>query len=397
MPVLSRSFYYLFLPALMTLVFIVATQYFIETWQNWLPTIRELPFYLLPISAILALQFNCSRLSFLATLLLIYYVFEQGLILEYQLTVDLVDPIFLSGTLLITFFAIGKDRALLSVHTAKTLASIILCCIIGFALNMFMTKASLPTDNEQLPVISLLAPLYVLIAIASVVTCFYAVWRASGIDSTIAVTLFIWLFNYYQPSELPLALLISIIATTYLFAILTQSYYLAYRDDLTGLSSRRALNTMALSLNSHYSVAMVDIDHFKKFNDTYGHDVGDQVLRLVAGKLSLVKGGGKVYRYGGEEFTIVFPNKDVESVIPHLEDLRCKIGDYNIVLRNEQRKHSTKSNRKGSVANKSKTVNVTISIGVAEHHGERTFDQTVKLADQALYTAKKNGRNRVFA
>ncbi|QQX80597.1 GGDEF domain-containing protein [Shewanella sp. KX20019] len=397
MAVISRSFYYLFIPALMTIVFIVASQYFIDIWRDWMPVVRKLPFYLLPISAILALQFNCSRLSFLATLLLVYIVYEQGLILEHLQPRDLAEPIFLSGTLLITFLAISKDRALLSVHTAKTLASIILCFIIGFTWTMLITKASLLTDNQQLASISLLTPIYVPVGIASAVTCIYAIWRASGIDSTIAVTLFIWLFNYYQPGELPLALLISMLAVTYLFAILTQSYHLAYRDDLTGLSSRRALNTMALSLNSHYSVAMVDIDHFKKFNDTYGHDVGDQVLRLVAGKLSLVKGGGKVYRYGGEEFTIVFPNKDAESILPLLENLRSEVSHYNIVLRHEQRKTSSKSNRKDSAANKSKTVNVTISIGVAEHHGESTFDQTIKLADKALYIAKKNGRNRVHA
>nr|WP_283102880.1 GGDEF domain-containing protein [Shewanella abyssi] len=381
----------------MTIVFIVASQYFIDIWRHWMPVIGELPFYLLPIAAILALQFNCSRLSFLATLLLIYTLYEQGFIVEHQLTLDFAEPIFLSGTLLITLFAISSDRALLSVHTAKTLASIILCFIIGFTWTMLMTKAGMLADNQSLSSSSLLTAIYVPVGLASAAICFYAVWRASGIDSTIAVTLFIWLYNYYQPGELPLALLISMLAVTYLLAILTQSYHLAYRDDLTGLSSRRALNTMALSLNSHYSVAMVDIDHFKKFNDTYGHDVGDQVLRLVAGKLSQVKGGGKVYRYGGEEFTIVFPNKDAESILPLLENLRSEVSHYNIVLRHEQRKKSSKEYRKGSAANQSKTVNVTISIGVAEHHGDRTFNQTIKLADKALYVAKKNGRNRVHA
>ncbi|GIU21043.1 hypothetical protein TUM4445_39280 [Shewanella sp. MBTL60-112-B2] len=153
---------------------------------------------------------------------------------------------------------------------------------------------------------------------------------------------------------------------------------------------------MALSLNKHYSLAMIDIDHFKTFNDTYGHDIGDQVLRLVARKLSKVKGGGQVFRYGGEEFTIVFENKDIEVVLPHLEDLRRKISDYNIVLRNEGRKASSKSDRTAK-DKANPIVNITISIGVAEQRGETTFENTLKRADKALYQAKNNGRNQVFA
>nr|WP_269154454.1 GGDEF domain-containing protein [Shewanella schlegeliana] len=173
-------------------------------------------------------------------------------------------------------------------------------------------------------------------------------------------------------------------------------YALAYKDELTGLASRRALNTMALSLNNHYSLAMVDIDHFKRFNDTYGHDVGDQVLRLVAKKLSKVKGGGQVFRYGGEEFTIVFENKDIELVLPYLEEIRQKIDHYDIVLRNEGRKLTSKSDRETTHKPNPK-VNITISIGVAEQHGETSFENTLKRADEALYKAKNNGRNCVFA
>nr|WP_275660525.1 GGDEF domain-containing protein [Shewanella sp. Isolate13] len=173
-------------------------------------------------------------------------------------------------------------------------------------------------------------------------------------------------------------------------------YDLAYKDELTGLASRRALNTMALSLNKHYCVAMVDIDHFKSFNDTYGHDVGDQVLRLVAKKLSKVKGGGQVFRYGGEEFTIVFESRNIERVLPHLEEIRQKISQYNIVLRDQGRKGKSKLDRNRK-QKPNQTVNITISIGVAEQRGETSFEKTLKSADEALYKAKNNGRNCVFA
>src|SRR5207302_1408861 len=87
-------------------------------------------------------------------------------------------------------------------------------------------------------------------------------------------------------------------------ALVEASYHMAYQDSLTGLPARRALNEALLRLGGHYSVAMIDVDHFKRINDRHGHDVGDQVLRIIAAKLAQVPGGGKAYRYGGEEFAV---------------------------------------------------------------------------------------------
>ena len=108
-------------------------------------------------------------------------------------------------------------------------------------------------------------------------------------------------------------------------SIVENSYLLAYRDELTTLPSRRAFNDALLRLQAPYSIAVVDIDHFKRFNDTYGHDTGDQVLRLVAGGLARVTGGGEAYRCGGEEFNLLFAGKTTDQVVDHLEQLRAKI------------------------------------------------------------------------
>jgi diguanylate cyclase (GGDEF)-like protein len=108
-------------------------------------------------------------------------------------------------------------------------------------------------------------------------------------------------------------------------SIIENSYLLAYHDELTTLPARRAFNDALLRLENPYAVAVVDIDHFKKFNDAYGHETGDQVLRLVAAKLAGVTGGGRAYRVGGEEFSILFPGKSVKEVLPHLELLRSVI------------------------------------------------------------------------
>jgi diguanylate cyclase (GGDEF)-like protein len=178
-------------------------------------------------------------------------------------------------------------------------------------------------------------------------------------------------------------------------SVVETSYVMAYRDELTGLPARRALKEYCLRLGSRYTVAMLDIDHFKKFNDRYGHDVGDQVLRMVASKIGSVSGGGKAFRYGGEEFTAIFSGKSVDEVIPHLERLRKTIETSKFTLRGRKRPRKKPAKQK-SKSGIRKNLSVTISIGVAERE-DRTHksDQVIKAADKALYRAKKGGRNRV--
>lgn len=177
-----------------------------------------------------------------------------------------------------------------------------------------------------------------------------------------------------------------------------EAYQMAFRDDLTGLPGRRALNERLQRLGRNYVLAMIDVDHFKKFNDTYGHDVGDQVLRLVASRLRKVGGGGKAYRYGGEEFTILFPGKSAEECMHHLEAVRQAIEQYQMHLRDpDNRPNSDDAGRARRGAAGGQSVSVTISIGVAERDAEqRTPEEVIKAADQALYSAKSAGRNRVF-
>jgi diguanylate cyclase (GGDEF)-like protein len=170
---------------------------------------------------------------------------------------------------------------------------------------------------------------------------------------------------------------------------------MAFHDGLTGMPARRALNETLLKLRSQYTVAMSDIDFFKKFNDRYGHDVGDQVLRMVASKLAKVTGGGKAFRYGGEEFTIVFPGRSVDEALPHLERLREAVEATDFGIRGPNRPRKKPENPK-KIKGSNKKASITISIGVAERN-ERYMNpqQVIEAADSALYRAKKAGRNRV--
>ncbi|MBX9913613.1 MAG: GGDEF domain-containing protein [Pseudomonadaceae bacterium] len=182
-------------------------------------------------------------------------------------------------------------------------------------------------------------------------------------------------------------------------AVAHEAYQMAFRDELTGLPGRRALNEHLQRLGRNYVLAMADIDHFKKFNDTHGHDVGDQVLRLVAQQLAKISGGGKAYRYGGEEFTLVFPGKTIEQCLPHLEVVRAAVEGYHLQLREStKRPHDDQQGRQKRGAKTASSVAVTVSIGVAQRQAEQPAPEDVlKAADKALYDAKNAGRNRVMA
>ena len=191
------------------------------------------------------------------------------------------------------------------------------------------------------------------------------------------------------------------------------SYLLAYHDELTTLPSRRAFHEALLRLQAPYSIAMVDIDHFKRCNDTYGHDTGDQVLRMVAGRLARVTGGGQAYRCGGEEFAIVFPGKTTKDVLEPLEQLRSSIETSSFRLRgnNKDRRQEARGpdrrNSRGRAqagrairqlaqAAAADELSVTASIGVASSGSEKSSaDEVVQAADKALYRAKAGGRNRL--
>jgi len=177
-------------------------------------------------------------------------------------------------------------------------------------------------------------------------------------------------------------------------AVVEASYMMAYRDGLTELPGRRALNEALPRLSGQFSVAMVDVDHFKRFNDTYGHDAGDHVLRLVAARLAQAPGGGTAYRYGGEEFALVFPGKGQDECLPHLEELRETVATSRFTMRRRFRPRVKPKNDKGRKSRQA--IMITVSIGVAErNHRHASPDQVVQAADKALYRAKEAGRNRV--
>jgi len=172
-----------------------------------------------------------------------------------------------------------------------------------------------------------------------------------------------------------------VISLIILVLLIREAYRLAFYDELTSLPGRRALIEDMAKLGRKYSLAMVDIDFFKKFNDTYGHDTGDEVLQMVASKLAEV-GGGKSYRYGGEEFVILFPSRERDEAFIHTDILREVIATTPFMVRGK---------------NKNKKIFVNISAGIVQNlSSDNDPFETMKRADKALYKAKEAGRNKVI-
>ena len=215
---------------------------------------------------------------------------------------------------------------------------------------------------------------------------------AGIVSSFVAITTAVHFSS--QPQLATMFLLIAGILI--IISITINAYSLAYLDELTNLPSRRALSQNITTLGKNYCIAMVDVDHFKKFNDKYGHDIGDQVLKKLASQLRQVR-GGKSFRYGGEEFTVLFANKNLHEAQMFCNELCKNVADNPFMLRNKKRPKTKQAD--GTYKrqqNQSKPLKITISIGLAERSQELlTADDVIKQADKALYKAKNNGRNQV--
>lgn len=205
----------------------------------------------------------------------------------------------------------------------------------------------------------------------------YVVYNTSFL--VIALSFYIGFYYLKTPNALEISFLtISIIVFVLL---IRESYRLAFYDELTQLPGRRALVEDMAKLGMKYSLAMIDIDFFKKFNDTYGHDTGDEVLKMVAVKLADVSGGGKAYRYGGEEFVVLFPSVDVDSAYGSTDVLRNIISKTPFMVRNKKT---------------TKKIFINISAGIVQNSSkDKDPFAVMKRADNALYKAKKAGRNQV--
>ncbi|MFK5987010.1 MAG: GGDEF domain-containing protein [Pseudomonadota bacterium] len=375
--------------------------------ERYLPILELLPFIIAAIAFILAYKFNRSLVIYSSSLFLLIYLYlvfspllySPALNTQQQLLSLNSLTIFLAlNTILLCFYSergiftsIGISRFIFILLQAAGIIWLIQSKQAQWL--DLLTQTLFPALEVKLAFLWQTTILVLLVSIIVISSSYLT--RANPFRSAIFVSMFLLIYAMTLNAKdlLSLSVLCSYALILPLLTLISESYRMAFMDDLTNLPGRRALNEDLNTLGSNYVIAMLDVDHFKKFNDTYGHDAGDDVLQLLGARLKGVKGGGKPFRYGGEEFTIVFSGASLGDVKEPLEDLREAVASKKFALRKQERRKKNKTPKKNT---NQRHVSVTISIGYAERNNKATTPSAVlKASDKALYRAKKKGRNCV--
>jgi len=388
---------------------LVAAQFLVPLVALLPPSLAGLktwgPILALALAGAMAVGFNRGRVAFAVVSLACAFI-AYKLFLQHGETDFPARAVFaalcLFTPLNLTILAVLRERGVFTFYGARRLGTIVLEVVLmawvitqqrpelveWIYLPLF-ESSSLATPIPQL------ALLIMLVGIA--VTVVDAVINRSAIDAGFAVALAAFAIGC-NGVETPnhFAVYCGVSALILGIALLKDAYRLAFHDELTGLPSRRALNERLMSLGAHYTIAMLDVDHFKTFNDTHGHELGDQVLRMVAASIERVGGGGRAFRYGGEEFVVLFPGKRLHEAWSHLETVRLEIAAYRLGIRGPNRPKQAPPERQAAAPHPAvQAVSVTISVGVAERSGRfATPESVLSAADEAMYRAKQKGRNR---
>lgn len=365
------------------------------------------PYVAFAVGAVLAVTFKRGRVLFALVVLIIAYAAQQlwlqgGLDSLRARTVYLALGVFVPLNLALLAFV--PERGILNRHGALRLAVLaaqaaLTAWIIWSMGTGVIDAAYRPLLDRGLVKAGHLPQLSILmIALGLVAALVATFFTRSAINANLAGAVVAFAVGAHViVASTTFSVFVAAAEVMLTIGVLQDTFRMAFRDELTGLPSRRALNEQLMALPRTYTIAMLDVDHFKKFNDTYGHDLGDQILKMIAGRIARVGGGGKAFRYGGEEFTVVFPGKGIAEAVPFLDALRENVEAYQLALRATDRPRKAKGakRRHGGWRGK-RSVSVTISIGIAER-SERLVapDEVVQAADRALYRAKEKGRNQV--
>lgn len=393
-------------------VLILASAHFIAPLADRLPaSLTGLttwgPLIAMALAGTLALAFNRGRVVFavvsLAAAFAAYRLnLMHGLVAFPERTVFAAICLFVPLNL--ATLSVLRERGVFTFFGVRRLGSIglqaALTAWVVSTQSTHITEWAYRPLFESLPLTVVLVPQLglALVAAALVTTVGGAVIRRSAIDAGLAGALMCFALacevilvpHYFE-------VYVTAAAATLCAVVVQDTYRLAFRDELTGLPSRRALNERLLTLGPHFTLAMVDIDHFKRFNDAHGHELGDQVLRMVGTKLARIGAGGRAYRYGGEEFIVLFPGKGLHDARPHLEALRNAIYSHPVVVRAQDRPVQALVPAPTSASARTDTsVSVTVSIGIVECNARLgTPAEMLRAADKALYRAKQKGRDRI--
>ena len=401
---ISPTFYRALTPAIC-----VAVSTLICWQQQVLPAsvialLPQLPFILLPVAALIAALSNQSRELATSLLMLCAYWLIRSYLQTPLQSLPAAQIFYLlsyfvpSALLYLLFMPENGLRHIQGAGLALLPATLLFVLSQIFVANpQLMAEHSLGNIADPLWAMHL-SPLagswYLLVLICAVTM---ACRRQAIFDSSAAgclLMLFITL-GWIDVNNIS-ALMFTGIGMLLTANITSGLFHMGFYDELTQIGNRRALLAALKTAGDRYSLAMVDADHFKKINDRFGHDLGDQALKVIASCISKT-GGARAFRYGGEEFCLLFKGKSREEVASSLEQVRQAIANYVMVIRDKKHRpteHSVGQKQRGA-SKRHSNLRLTVSVGVVDSSDGGSFDQLIKLADRALYKAKAGGRNRL--
>lgn len=358
-------------------------------------SLTTLAFFVCALVALLALYFKRSIPMFLSLIFLILqpiYLIEQSTpIIQYHISVSVCLP------LIFIFLGLQDEKG---IYNKSGLSKLILSLCSLFIIYELSKSVVILTALLQ-PIIGFKIPFFKPVNDASFILFVFTIFlylikivlKKDVKDFTLMVSFILSMIPFmfsFPPYETAWFLALS--SGSLGVMLVREAYKMAFIDTLTQIPSRRALEEYTAGLTPPFSLCMVDIDHFKKFNDTYGHDTGDEVLRYVAQELKNVKGGGKAFRYGGEEFTIIFANKFNHQARKYLEHVRVAIFQKSFVIRDKKRPKKGEDKR-GKKPLKNRQAKLSVSMGLCDSGDAKHIYDMFILADKALYQAKESGRN----
>ena len=366
-----------------------------------------IPYAVVATGMALSWRFNRSRIFFVLLVIALAYWSVGGLIPGYPVFFPpTAHPDFIQGALCLllplnfVLFSWTKERGIFTRRGMIRVGILLGQIVLAYLLWMFASESTVMVLQFKLwpgswDIRTNMTDAGLLVFVGSFLAlCYRAYLGRSSLDfGLIASLLFIGYLLHAWNSQIVIWA-VSAAAGVLVVALVQDAYRKAYVDELTGLPGRRSMEEYFLRLTGTYSVAMVDIDHFKQCNDRYGHDTGDQVLRMIATFLRKIERGGKPFRYGGEEFAIIFPGREVVDVLSALDILRVAIAENQFIVRSALRTDE-KPEVPPTRANQDQ-LTITVSMGCAQVTDEDQIPaDVIKRADSALYVAKKSGRNRV--
>lgn len=359
--------------------------------------IKVVPYIIALLALFMSVWYQNSNSFYLVLFVLTLYIFT----VISQKSIPMLTQVVTMGSILLPISALwlgfSKERGIFSSY-GRNKALIILGQLIWIFINM-MGKSSVPVSEGMtagFTGVKVPAVVLYIISVGLLLSCY--ILKNINMNIIYVAVLITSVISFYFANRILLtSIFTSAIFVIMVIALFDVSYSLAFYDTLTGVLSRRALEQELLKLgNKKYAIAMVDLDHFKHINDSYGHDVGDEVLKMVASLLDKNSGHGKVFRYGGEEFVVLFTRTHYNEIMPLLERMRRAVERRPFVLRADNRP-AQKPEKAGVKPSKGKgVINITVSIGLAQKTELlKTCFDVIRKADEALYKSKNGGRNCV--